>query len=720
MSGTLAQTMKPYVFLLTFDAFLWLLVWLFVVSLGVTNSVGVTWLWCYRLVSWGILHHLALLFSEENGQQTALLRWVAALCLLSPTYETVKTLVPFIPHNNCPVPDVGMVALCAAAASMASLLWEWVSSDKAKGDSGKEDKKQKARALLMRVVGYSSPDYLHLGAAFFFLTLTALGETYIPIYIGQVIDILSGTYDHNSFLWAICYMGLFSVGSSLFGGLRGGMFMCSLCRMNKRIRHMLFENLMQQEITFFEENKPGSLASRLISDTDKMGRSVAMNVNVLLRSLVKTAGMLWLMLGLSWQLTLLACVEMPLTALLQNSYNTLSQDLSQQLQDCQAETRELAGEVLGAVRTVRSLHAERQEMGRYQEALDKMFNIKKRKGIYSAFHLLLRRTVTVGIKVLMLLQGRALISSQQLSMGSLLSFVLYQKDMATNMKHLVYIYGDMLNTVTSSVKVFQLLDRKSSMKEEGSLAPEQLEGKLAFDKVTFSYHSRQNVQALKNVTLEIAAGQMTALVGLSGGGKSSCVSLLQRLYEPQRGDVLLDGEPLHHYEHRYLRSKMAVVSQNPVLFSGSVRYNISYGLKDCSEEKVKEAAKRANAHDFICQLQDGYDTDVGECGDQLSAGQKQCIAIARALVRRPQILILDEATSSMDVNTQEAVQAVLNGAEGQTVLVIAHRLQTVERAKHILVMANGEVVEQGTHKQLMDKGEKGEYYRLQKKLFSED
>ncbi|KAG5262402.1 hypothetical protein AALO_G00274760 [Alosa alosa] len=717
MSGTLALV-KPYVFLLTFDALLWLLIWLSVVSLGVTNSVGVTWLWCYRLVCWAILHHLALLINIEKGQQMVLVRWVAALCLLLPTYETVKTLIPFTLQNNCPVPDVGMVALCAAAASMACLLWEWVFHDKAKGDSGKQIKQQEARALLMRVVRYSYPDYLYLGAAFFFLTLTALGETYIPIYIGKVIDILSGTYDHDSFLSAIGLLGLFSLGSSLFGGLRGGMFMCSLCRMNKRIRHMLFQNLIRQEITFFEENKPGSLSSRLILDTDKMGRSVAMNVNVLLRSLVKTTGMLWLMLGLSWELTLLACVEMPLAVLLQNSYNMLSQDLSQQLQDCQAETQELAGEVIGAVRTVRSLHAEQQELRRYQEALDKMFNIKKRKGIYSAVHLLLRRTVTVGIKVLMLLVGRALIASQQLSMGSLLSFVLYQKDMATNMKHLVYIYGDMLNTVTSSVKVFQLLDRKPRMKEEGSLAPKQLEGKLAFHKVTFSYHSRQDVQALRNVTLEIAAERMTALVGLSGGGKSSCVSLLQRLYEPQGGEVLLDGEPLHHYEHRYLRSKMAVVSQNPVLFSGSVRYNIGYGLKGCSEEQVKEAAKRANAHDFICLLQDGYDTDVGECGDQLSAGQKQCIAIARALVRRPQILILDEATSSMDVNTQEAVQAVLNGAEGQTVLVIAHRLQTVERADHIIVMDNGEVVEQGTHQQLMEM--EGQYYRLREKLFPED
>ncbi|KAL2078489.1 hypothetical protein ACEWY4_026174 [Coilia grayii] len=717
MPGTVA--VRPYLLVLAFDGLLWLLVWLYVVSSGVTHSLGtwLTWLWCYRLVSLAILHHLARFINAESGQ-TVLMRWVAALCLLCPTYETVKTLLPVGSSYHCPVPDVGTVALGAASTSIACVLWEYVFPDKAKGDTVKEKKQQEARALLMRVVRYAAPDYLYLAAAFLFLALTAICETYIPIYIGKVIDILSGTYEHTSFLWAIGLMGLYSLGSSLFGGLRGGIFMCSLCRLNKRVRHMLFQNLMRQEVSFFEENKPGSLSSRLISDTDKMGRSVALNVNVLLRSLVKTVGMLWLMLGLSWELTLLACVEMPLTALLQNNYNTVSQTLSQQLQDCQAEARELASESIGAVHMVRSFHAERQELERYQGALDKIFRIKRRKGIYSAVHLLLRRMVTVGLKVLMLLQGRALISSQRLSMGSLLSFVLYQKDMATNMKHLVYIYGDMLTTVTASVKVFQLLDRTPKMREEGSLAPPTLEGKLAFNNVTFSYPSRQDVQALKDVTLEVAAGRMTALVGPNGSGKSSCVSLLQRFYEPRQGEVLLDGVPLRDYQHRYLRSKVAVVSQDPYLFSGSVGYNIQYGLQGCTEEQVKEAGRRANVDSFIWDFRDGYDTDVGECGGQLSGGQKQCIAIARALVRRPQILILDEATSCMDVHTQDAVQAVLNGAKGQTVLVIAHRLQTVEKADHIVFLDNGQVVEQGTHKELMDR--KGQYYRLREKLFLED
>lgn len=692
---------------------LWLLFWYSSAMLNITDNAGLVWLSLgHGMVTWAILETLLNFWPTHIGQgRTVLRRWVAALALLLPVYETVQIAVPLRMNTSHPgdLHDVGTVALSAASASLACLFWELGFSDRPRSVDAANEKKQQARALLARVVRYSTPDYLYLAAAFLFLALAAWGETYIPVYIGQVIDILRDSYDQSSFLTAIVFMGVYSIGSSLFGGLRGGMFMCCLCRLNKRVRHLLFQNLMRQEITFFEEHKPGSLSSRLISDTDKMGRSVAMNVNVLLRSLVKTVAMLRLMLGLSWELTLLACVEMPLTALLQNFYNSLSQELSQQLNDCQAEAVEVASEVVGAVRTVRSLHGEQQETQRYQNTLGNMLCIKRRKGIYSALHLLLKRVMTVGLKVLMLLRGRDLITSQQLSMGSLLSFFLFQKDMTTNMKHLVYIYGDMLNTVTSSVKVFQLLDREPKMKAEGDLAPSQLVGTLALHNITFSYPSRPDTLALKDVTLEVQAGRMTALVGFSGSGKSTCVSLLQHLYEPQDGDVLLDGQPLHQYQHRYLRSKMAVVSQDPVLFAGSISYNIGYGLQgSCSEEEVQEAAKRACAHGFISKLKNGYDTCVGECGSELSAGQKQCIAIARALVRRPQILILDEATSCMDVNTQHAVQAVLDGSEGQTLLVIAHRLQTVQRASHIIFMDHGEVVEQGTHQELM--AMRGHYY----------
>ncbi|XP_030631238.1 antigen peptide transporter 2 [Chanos chanos] len=714
----MAKVLRAHGIALCCDTLLWIAVWAVPLLSASSGSVSLVWLWTFRFFSWVALHLISLM-TVDRTVQPVLKRWIAVQCLIFPVFESVKLLMSGTFGSASSVPGPEMVVLGTVSSSVACVLWEWalLKTGWASGDKSKEQKKQEARALLMRVVCYSREDYFHLGAAFLFLILAALCETFIPYCVGRVTDVLTAEYQHSSFTWAIGLMMLVSLGSSLFSGLRGGMFMCSLCRLNKRIRHKLFQNLLQQEINFFEENKPGSLTSRLVSDTDKMGRSVAMNVNVLIRSLVKTLGMLTLMLRLSWHLTTLTCVEMPILALLQNTYNTYSQRLSAKLQDCIAQCEQLAASTIKSMRTVRSSNATGQEQRRYEEALAKKLEVQTQKGIYSAVHLLLRRFVNVGLRILMLTKGRELISTGELSIGSLLAFVLYQKDMVSNMRQLLYIYGDMLSTVSSAVKVFQFLDRRPRLREAGEMAPERLEGKLTFDRVSFAYPSCPEKKALKSVCLELKPGKMTALVGPSGGGKSSVVSLLERFYEPQEGEVLLDREPLYRYQNQYIRSKMALVSQDPVLFSGSVRHNIEYGLQDCTMEKVEQAARRANAHEFICQLPNGYDTDVGECGGQLSAGQKQCITIARAIVRNPQILILDEATSCMDVNTQLAIQGVLSGSAGQTVLVVAHRLQTVEKADHIIYMEDGVVMEQGTHQQLMDRA--GRYYRLREKLFTD-
>ncbi|KAL0984250.1 hypothetical protein UPYG_G00139050 [Umbra pygmaea] len=708
---------KAYGLILLYDLVLWGALWTGLVLLEFSSSGGLVGLWAFGVLRWVLLYPFTLVLTEGKPQPV-LTRWVALLCLLPPIFESGRTVIapPGTTDDLGLVPEPSMVALALVSSTVACLSWEMGFPDDG-GNHGKEKKKQEARALLLRVVRYCRPDILYLAAAFLFLSLAVLCETFIPYYQGTVIDMLRGPYRHNRFMYAVGGMAFVSVGSALCSGLRGGLFMCSLSRLNQRMRHMLFHKLVQQDIPFFEENKPGSLTSRLASDVDKMGRSVALNANVLVRSLVKLIGMLYLMLSLSWQLTIISILEMPLLVLLQNAYNIYSQEYRKQLQDCQAHTKELASQAVEAVRTVRSFRAEEMELQRYNQALERMFQVQRRKGIVSSFHCLLRRLITVGIKVAMLFQGRKLISSDQLSIGSLLAFVLFQKDMVSSMRQLVYVLGDTLATVGAATKVFTFLDRKADQKETGDLAPTELLGRVAFHNVTFYYRSRPETPALKAVTLVLSSGKMTALVGPSGGGKSSCVSLLARLYEPKEGQVLLDGQPLHCYQHQYLHQQVALVSQEPVLFSGSIRHNIEYGLQGCTLEKVQEAAKKANIHNFICTLEEGYNTDIGECGEQLSSGQKQCIAIARALVREPKVLILDEATRGMDVNTEHAMKGILAGSEGQTVLVVAHRLETVEKADHIIFMEDGEVVEQGTHKQLMER--KGRYHRLKEELFKD-
>lgn len=703
-------------FVLLFDAVLSLALWAGLLLLRCSCCGGLPGLWAFGAAKWASLHVFASALTD--GKPDAVLRrFVALLCLLPPVFESGRILVsPPSQHHAEPSPDVGLLILVQMSSSLACVVWEkgLCGDGKMRKDAGKQD----ARRLLMRVLKYFKPDTFYLIAAFSFLILGVFCDTFIPLYQGKVIDMLRGRELESGLCYAIGQLALVSLGSALFSGLRGGIFMCTLARLNKRLKHLLFHTLLQQEVHFFDENNPGRLSSRLHSDVDRMGRTVALNANALVRSSVKTVLMLWVMLSLSWELTVLTCIEMPLLAIIQNKYIKVYTELKDQIQECHAQNKDLAFQTISKIHTVRSFKAEKDELRRYSEALDRQCAVKRRSGIYSAIFLVIRRLVSLGIRVLMLLQARRLISLGHLSIGSLVSFFLYQKPMSNNLKEILYCYGETMSTVGVISKVFSYLDRTPACKKDGELAPEKLEGRILFQNVSFTYPSAPpDKPALKSVSMELRPGKMTALVGPSGGGKTSCVSLLKRLYEPQEGQILLDGEPLHHYKHKYLHQKVALVSQNPVLFSGSLRYNIAYGLKDCSTEEVKEAARKAKADEFISDLESEYDTDVGESGSKLSEGQKQCIAIIRALVRDPQVIILDEATSKLDVEMQHNVlQEVLSC--GRTVLVVAHQLKTVEKADHIVFIDKGTVVEEGTHQQLMAK--RGRYYCLKEELFSPD
>uniref|UniRef100_A0A8C1P8U9 Uncharacterized protein n=1 Tax=Cyprinus carpio TaxID=7962 RepID=A0A8C1P8U9_CYPCA len=577
-------------------------------------------------------------------------RWITVHCFIGSVYETGRSVL----FDNYRLDKFNSWLVSTVAAVLACLFWEITLPD-TNGESNGKERKQKARVLFIRVIRLYRPDYLLLCGAFVFLALAVLCEMFIPLYTGKVIDILGSHYQWDNFRSAIILMGLFSLGSSFSAGCRGGLFMCAINSFTCRVKVQLFGSLVRQDIGFFETIKTGDITSRLSTDTTLMGRAVALNVNVLLRTMIKTLGMLYLMLSLSWKLTLLMLMETPLTGLLQNIYDTHYQRLSKEVQDSMAQANETAGEAVSGIRTVKSFRTELGEAHRYDVRLMETHNLKTRRDTVRAVYLLVRRVS---------------------------------------------------------------LDRKSEVSIDGNLQPSALKGHVSFQNLTFSYPRRPDHNVLKNFSLELKPGQMTALVGMSGGGKSTCVSLLERFYKPQQGQILLDRQPLQNYQHKYLHSKIAMVGQEPVLFSGTVQDNIAYGLPGCSMDKVKEAASKANAHAFISKLENGYNTDVGERGNLLSGGEKQRIAIARALIRQPQVLILDEVTSSLDTESEQMVQQALSCCPTQTLLVIAHRLKTIERADQIVVIDSGEVVELGTHQELMDK--KGSYYKLRERLFTDE
>ncbi|XP_039977560.1 antigen peptide transporter 2a [Xiphias gladius] len=679
----------------------------------------------------GVFGHLALLWVSAvlrclalaavsllalGRPKPSLLRFVAAHSLLPAVFETGAQALHLEGSHRGRLADLGRWPVCAAASLAAALFWEVAAPDADDAAAGKEGK-QRARVLFVRVLRLYKPDYLLLIGGFVFLSLAVVCETFITVYTGRVIDILGGQYHQNEFLSALLFAGLYSLGRSVSAGCRGGLLMCAIQSFTCRVKVGLFEALTKQEIGFFDTPDAGEINSRLSKDTTLMGKTVCLNVNVLLRTLIKTLGMISLMMNLSWKLTLLVLMEAPVTGLIQSVHDRHYQRLSLAMQGSMASANAAASEVVSGIHVVRSFNAERDEACRYDRRLKHTHALKSRRNTVTAVFLLAQRLTGLSTQVFMLYYGRLFIRSGQMTTGNLVSFIIYQLDLGLNIRTLIYIFGDMLNSVGAAGKVFEYLDRKPQVSTDGKLKPDRLAGHVSFQRLSFAYPANPSKTVLQDFSLELKAGQMTALVGPSGGGKSTCVSLVERFYEPQDGEILLDNEPLRSYDHYYFHKKVAVVSQNPVLFSGSIRDNIAYGLADCSSDEIQEAARKANAHDFIKGLEKGYDTEVGEKGNKLSKSQKQQIAIARALVRQPQVLILDEITTSLDAESVNKVQQGLASCPNQTLLVITHKLKTIEKADQIVVIGGGKVEERGTHQELMDA--KGSYYKRVEKLFSE-
>uniref|UniRef100_A0A8D0GF07 Transporter 2, ATP binding cassette subfamily B member n=1 Tax=Sphenodon punctatus TaxID=8508 RepID=A0A8D0GF07_SPHPU len=499
------------------------------------------------------------------------------------------------------------------------------------------------------------------------LTLCSLpGETFIPYFTGRVIDILGNGYNSSTFSTAIFLMFLASFfRADCLHPLKGYIA-------NAKPHPGFFHTI--DGAVFFSCD----LTSRLSTDAAMMSRSVPANANIFLRSLVKALGLYGFMLGLSWRLTLLTLIESPLTMAAQKLYDARHQAVLRAIQDSMARSGEVVRECVSSIETVRSFATEEEEAGRYDAALAETHRLKNRRDLERAIYLLFRRLLQLVLQVLMLYCGHRQIRDGIMTKGNLISFILYQGD--------VGIYVQVRESPNAG-------------------DPRQLNAAAANscqDPLPSPLPALILVSSFQNVSFDLCPGEVTALVGLNGSGKSTCVGLLERFYEPQAGEVFLDGALIREYEHKYLHSQVALVGQEPVLFSGSIRENIAYGLDGCSKEEVTEAAREAHALGFISELEDGFETDVGEKGGQLSGGQKQRIAIARALIRRPKVLILDEATSALDVE--------MLCPRHRTVLVIAHRMQTVENADKIVVLEGGAVAEQGRHAELME--QKGPYYRL--------
>ncbi|XP_040475926.1 ATP-binding cassette sub-family B member 9 isoform X3 [Ursus maritimus] len=609
---------------------------------------------------------------------------IALVCLFVGIYTVVKLLL--FSEVRKPVRDPWFWALFVwtyVSLAASFVLW-WLLSTvrpdakalepgaeaQAEGfpQEGRPPREQASGATLQKLLSYTKPDVAFLVAASFFLIVAALGETFLPYYTGRAIDGIVIQKSMEQFSTAVIVMCLLAIGSSFAAGIRGGIFTLIFARLNIRLRNRLFRSLVSQEMSFFDENRTGDLISRLTSDTTMVSDLVSQNINIFLRNTVKVTGVVVFMFSLSWQLSLVTFMGFPIIMMVSDIYGKYYKRLSKEVQNALARASSTAEETISAMKTVRSFANEEEEAEVYSRKLQQVYKLNRKEAAAYTYYV----------------WGSG-------SVGS--------------------VYSGLMQGVGAAEKVFEFIDRQPTMVHDGNLAPDRLEGRVDFENVTFTYRTRPHTQVLQNVSFSLSPGKVTALVGPSGSGKSSCVNILENFYPLEGGCVLLDGKPISAYDHKYLHRVISLVSQEPVLFARSITDNISYGLPAVPFEMVVEAAQKANAHGFIMELQDGYNTETGEKGAQLSGGQKQRVAMARALVRNPPVLILDEATSALDAESEYLIQQAIHGnLRKHTVLIIAHRLSTVERAHLIVVLDKGRVVQQGTHQQLLAQG--GLYAKL--------
>ncbi|KAM4579784.1 antigen peptide transporter 1 [Odontesthes bonariensis] len=573
------------------------------------------------------------------------------------------------------------------------------------------------RAALNRLVGYMLPYAGRYAVVLALVVLSSYGEMAIPKYTGHMADWISNEEAPDAFTEAIITMTLLTVASAVLEFVCDLMYNVTMSLIHTSVQGAVFQAVLKQEIAFFDTSPTGELVSRITTDTNDMSEALSEKLSLVMWYTARFGFLLYFMLCQSWKMTLLTCMGLPIIWVIPELTGHFHQTIAVKVQESLAKANQVATETFSCMKTVRSFANEEGETEKYRRRLEDTYNLNKQESAAYAASTCANSMTTLALKVFILYYGGTLVTRGTVSSGDLVSFVLYELQFTSAVEAVMRYYPEVKKAIGASEKIFEYLDRKPQVPPSGTLAPENLKGHVQFRNVRFSYPAKtgeKSLVVLKDVSLDVKPGQITALVGLNRTGKSTCVKLLERFYQPQAGEILLDGEPLQSYKEQYLHDKIAVVSQECVLFARSVRENIKYGHENASDEEMYRAARMASAHKFIQELSNGYGTDAGEKGGQVSGGQKQRIAIARALIRDPKILILDNATSDLDAENEHQVhEALFNLKKSCSVLMIANKMSVAEKASHIVVLNDGTVEEEGSHGELMEKG--GLYAQLVEK-----
>ncbi|XP_059789995.1 phosphatidylcholine translocator ABCB4 isoform X8 [Balaenoptera ricei] len=557
--------------------------------------------------------------------------------------------------------------------------------------------------LMMIVFGEMTDRFVNIGGNFSF-----------PVNFSLLMLNPARILEEEMTRYAYYYSGL-GAGVLVAAYIQVSFWTLAAGRQIKKIRQEFFHAILRQEIGWFDINDTTELNTRLTDDISKISEGIGDKVGMFFQAIATFfAGFIVGFLR-GWKLTLVIMAISPILGLSTAVWAKILSAFSDKELAAYAKAGAVAEEALGAIRTVIAFGGQNRELKRYQKHLENAKKVGIKKAISA--------NISMGIAFLLIYASYALafwyastlVIAKEYTVGNAMTVFFSIMIGAFSIGQAAPCIDAFANARGAAYAIFAIIDNKpkiDSFSERGH-KPDNIKGNLEFKDVHFCYPARPDVKILKALNLKVDSGQMVALVGNSGCGKSTVVQLIQRLYDPTEGMITIDGQDIRMFNVRYLREIIGVVSQEPVLFSTTIAENIRYGRGNVTMDEIKKAVKEANAYEFIMKLPQKFDTLVGERGAQLSGGQKQRIAIARALVRNPKILLLDEATSALDTESEAEVQAALDKArEGRTTIVIAHRLSTIRNADVIAGFEDGVIVEQGSHKELMKK--EGVYFRLVK------
>jgi ATP-binding cassette subfamily B protein len=486
------------------------------------------------------------------------------------------------------------------------------------------------------------------------------------------------------------------------------------------IRLAVHRNLLRLSPAFFEENRPAEITSRITVDTTIIEQVVGTTVSVALRNSILGIACIVILFALAAKLALMILAGALLVVLPIAVLGRRVRSISTRSQDRIADLGTVTSEVLGAMKIVQAFNQQGREATRFGDAVGRVFATAKRRILVRSVMTAIVMFLMFAAITLVIWEGAIEVSAGRMTGGTIAAFVLYGGLLAGAFGNLTEVYGDLLRAAGASERLGELLHAEPDIRApaEPASLPEPPRGELLFEDVTFHYPTRRETSALREFSLEVRSRERLAVVGPSGAGKTTIFQLAERFYDPDEGRILLDGIDLRDLDPADLRHQIAMVPQETVIFAASARDNLRYGNWDAGEDALWQAARDANAEEFLRALPDGLDTYMGEGGARLSGGQRQRIAIARALLRDAPLLLLDEATSALDAESERLVQDALDRLmEDRTTIVIAHRLATVRAADRIVVMEDGRIVEEGTHATLNARG--GLYARLARLQFED-